>query len=77
MKHTLRLIEGNNAARTADPVDSRIRDFLAGDNNGSELLAALYGHISKESIPERLRLAAGLAPDRESVPALVNLVGTR
>jgi hypothetical protein len=51
MKHNLRLIEGNNAARAAHPVDSRIRDFLAGDNDGSELLAALYGHIGREPFP--------------------------
>jgi hypothetical protein len=40
MKHTLRLIEGNNSALTAHPVGNRIRDFLAGDNDGSELFAA-------------------------------------
>jgi hypothetical protein len=73
MKYTLRMIEGNKAARTADPVDRRIRDFLAGDNDGGELFAALYGHVGREPIPERLRLAAGLAPDRERVSALVNL----
>ena len=59
MKHTLRLIEGNNTARAAHPVDNRIRDFLAGDNDGSELFAALYGHIGREPIPERLRLPIG------------------
>ena len=35
MKHTLRLIEGNNTARAAHPVDNRIRDFLAGDNDAA------------------------------------------
>jgi hypothetical protein len=44
MKHTLRLIEGNNAARVAHPVDSRIRDFLAGDNDGNELFVALWSY---------------------------------
>jgi len=68
MKPTLRLIEGNNAARAAYPVDSRIRDFLVGDNDGSELFAALYDHIDRESAPERLLLAAGLAASQERVP---------
>jgi hypothetical protein len=72
-KHTLRLIEGNNAARAAHPVDSRIRDFLAGDNDGSELFAALYGHIGREPIPERLRLATLLAPNQERVSTLAKL----
>lgn len=75
MKHSLRLIEGNKVARTANPVGSRIRDFLADDNNGSELFAALYGHVSREPIPERLRLTVGLPPVRESAPALANLAG--
>ena len=48
-KHTLRLIEGNNAARAAHPVDSRIRDFLAGDNDGSELFAAVLRHRSTDT----------------------------
>jgi hypothetical protein len=76
MKPTFRVIEGNNGPRTADPVGNRIRDFLAGNNDdGRELFTALYGHIGREAIPERLRLAAGLAPVEESVPALVNLAG--
>jgi hypothetical protein len=73
MKPTLHLIEGKNAARAAYPVDRRIRDFLVGDNDGSELFAALYGHVRREPIPERLRLAAGLAPSQERVPAPVKL----
>jgi hypothetical protein len=77
MKHSLRLIQGNNAARAADPVDSRIRDFLAGDNDGGELFAALYGHVSREAIPERLRLAADPIPGRERAPAPIKLAGTR
>jgi len=77
MKHTLHMIEGNNAARAADPVGGRIQDFLAGDNDGSESFAALYGHVSREPIPERLRLTADLTPSQESVPALVKLAGTR
>jgi hypothetical protein len=71
------VIEGNNAARATRPVDSRIRDFLAGDNDGSELFAALYGHVSREPIPERLRLAAGLPPCQQHVPTPVKLAGTR
>ena len=73
MKHTLRLIEGNNTARAAHPVDNRIRDFLAGDNDGNELFAALYGHIGREPIPERLRLATLLAPNQERVSTLAKL----
>jgi hypothetical protein len=75
MKPTLRIIDGNNATRTADPVGGRIRAFIDGDNDGSELFAALYGHIGREPIPERLRLAAGLAPSQERAPAAVKLVG--
>jgi hypothetical protein len=45
MKQSLRVIEGDNTARAGNPVDSRICAFLAGDNDGSELLAALYGHV--------------------------------
>jgi hypothetical protein len=65
MKPNLRIIEGNAAARTTDPVDSRIRAFLAGNNDGSELLAALYGHVGRETIPDSLRFVA--SPDRECV----------
>ncbi len=64
MHKPLRMIEENNVARTADPVDSRIRDFLSGDSDGSGLFAALYGHVGREPIPERLRLAIGLAPSQ-------------
>ena len=69
MKHALRIIKGNNAARAGDPVSGRIRDFLAGENDGAELFAALYGHVRREPIPERLRLAAGLAPSQERMLA--------
>jgi len=75
MKKSLRLIKGNKAASAADPVGSRIRDFLAGSNDGGELFAALYSHIGREPIPERLCRAAGLASAPESVTGLVNLVG--
>jgi hypothetical protein len=77
MKHTLHLIEGNNAARAAYPVDSRIRAFIEGDDDGNELFAALYGHVSREPIPEWLRLAAHFAPNQERVPVLAKLAGTR
>jgi hypothetical protein len=36
-------------------VDRDIRDFLAGKNDGGELLHALYDHILDEPVPERLR----------------------
>lgn len=71
MKPILRMIEGKDAARAAHPVDRRIRDFLAGDNDGSELFAALYGHVSREPIPKRLCLAVLLEPNQE--PALAKL----
>jgi len=73
MQHTWPLIEGKKAAGITNPVESRIRDFLFGDSNGSELFAALYGHTAREPISERLRLAVGLASDQERLPALVNL----
>lgn len=75
MKNPLRLIEGSKTARTGNPVGRRFRSFLAGDDNGGELFAALYGHVGREVIPERLRLVAGLAPVRGGVLALVNLAG--
>jgi hypothetical protein len=50
----LHILEGNRAARTCDPVDSRIRSFLWGRDNGVELFDALYGHVNREAIPERL-----------------------
>jgi Anti-sigma factor NepR len=37
------------------PIDSDIRDFLAGRTNGEDLLHALYDHVLDEPIPERLR----------------------
>jgi hypothetical protein len=58
MKHTLRIVEGNNTACAGDPVNSRIRAFLAGHNDGGELFAALYGHVSRDPIPETLGLAS-------------------
>jgi len=36
-------------------VDQDIRDFLAGKNDGEELLHALYDHVLDEPVPERLR----------------------
>ena len=38
-----------------NPVDGDIRDFLAGKNDGEDLLHALYDHILDEPVPERLR----------------------
>ena len=38
-----------------DPVDQEIREFLAGDSDGEDLLHALYDHVLDEPIPERLR----------------------
>jgi hypothetical protein len=72
MNQTLRLIEGNNAARVRNPVDKRIRDFLVGDADGSELFAALYSHVGREPIPEPLCLAS-LESTQDGVPALAKL----
>jgi hypothetical protein len=37
------------------PIDRDIRDFLAGRNNGEDLLHALYDHVLDEPVPERLK----------------------
>lgn len=37
------------------PVDHDIRDFLAGRNDGEDLLHALYDHVLDEPVPERLK----------------------
>lgn len=34
--------------------DSEIRDFVAGKNDGENLLHALYDHVLDEPVPERL-----------------------
>jgi len=36
-------------------IDKDIRDFLAGKNEGEDLLHALYDHVLDEPIPQRLR----------------------
>ncbi len=36
-------------------VDREIRDFIAGRNDGEDLLHALYDHVLDEAVPERLR----------------------
>jgi hypothetical protein len=36
-------------------IDKNIRDFLAGRNEGQDLLHALYDHVLDEPVPERLR----------------------
>jgi len=36
-------------------IDEDIRDFLAGKNEGTDLLHALYDHVLDEPVPERLR----------------------
>ena len=35
--------------------DRRIRAFLCGKTHGEDVLAALYGDVGDEPIPERLR----------------------
>jgi hypothetical protein len=39
----------------AHSVDNQIREFLAGDSNGEDLLHAIYDHILDEPVPERMR----------------------
>src|SRR5216684_608392 len=36
-------------------IDRDIRDFLAGRNDGEDLLHALYDHVLDEPVPQRLR----------------------
>ena len=36
-------------------INRDIRDFLAGRNEGGDLLHALYDHVLDEPVPERLR----------------------
>jgi hypothetical protein len=36
------------------PVEREIRDFLAGKNDGEDLLHDLYDHVLDEPVPERL-----------------------
>ena len=36
-------------------VDSQIRAFLSGENDGEELLRAIYDHVLDEPVPERLK----------------------
>jgi hypothetical protein len=39
----------------ARSTDQEIRDFVAGRNDGEQLLHALYDHVLDEPVPERLR----------------------
>jgi hypothetical protein len=39
----------------APSTDQEIHDFLAGRNDGEQLLHALYDHVLDEPVPERLR----------------------
>jgi len=36
-------------------IDRDIRDFLAGKNDGGDLLHALYDHVLDEPVPQNLR----------------------
>jgi hypothetical protein len=57
MQHNLKLAATHHhtSGRDNGPVDRRIRAFLAGETHGEDVLAALYGHVADEPIPERLR----------------------
>lgn len=41
-------------AAASTSVDAEIRDFVAGKNDGEDLLHALYDHVLDEPVPERL-----------------------
>lgn len=45
----------NKPRVTMRSTDHQIRDFLAGKNDGADLLHALYDHVLDEPVPERLR----------------------
>lgn len=36
-------------------VDNQIRSFLAGEDDGEDLLHAIYDHVLDEPVPERLK----------------------
>jgi hypothetical protein len=57
MQHNLKIAPSSyqSAGNSHDPVDRRIRAFLAGETHGEDVLDALYGHVADEPIPERLR----------------------
>ena len=40
---------------TRNSIDRRIRAFLNGESHGEDVLGALYGHVTDEPIPQRLR----------------------
>jgi hypothetical protein len=46
----------NQPRVTTRSTDRQIRDFLAGMNDGADLLHALYDHVLDEPVPERLRV---------------------
>jgi hypothetical protein len=58
MQHNLKLALSSYSSASSDgcdPVDRRIRAFLAGQTHGEDVLEALYGHVADEPVPERLR----------------------
>jgi hypothetical protein len=55
---TMNLAVKCNFVESAIPVrsvDGQIRSFLAGENDGEDLLHAIYDHVLDEPVPERLR----------------------
>jgi hypothetical protein len=57
MQHNLKIAASQFRHGSIDrgPVDRRIRAFLNGETHGDDVLAALYGHVADEPVPERLR----------------------
>ena len=51
-RHT---IAANGGRRPDISLERRLRAFLTGDSDGSDLLQELYGDVLDEPIPERLR----------------------
>ena len=43
-----------SAASGRGLIDARIRAFLNGETHGEDVLAALYGDVADEPVPERL-----------------------
>lgn len=46
---------GDEPRAATHSTDRGIRDFVAGRNDGAELLHALYDHVLDEPVPDRLR----------------------
>jgi hypothetical protein len=56
MKHNFfqSIASSRQPAAKGGSVDRRIRAFLNGETHGEDVLAALYGDVADEPVPERL-----------------------